>query len=107
MKIVNLTPHRVNIVKSDNEIISLESEGQVRCAQANKKVGEIDGIPVIQSCYGAVIGLPEPKQDTVYIVSSICAQRIYGRSDVFVVADTVRDTRGKIIGCRSLAQVNE
>jgi hypothetical protein len=67
----------------------------------------VDGIsvPVNQTRFGEVFGLPEPQPDTIYVVSALVAQAVPDRSDVFVVDDTVRDEQGRIIGCRALAHV--
>lgn len=129
-KLVNLTPHDVNIVAPDGSVIlTIAPSGTVaRCATSREVVGsiQVDGvdIPVTQTTFGAVEGLrgaDDPNYACpwcgyygcgstcdaapVYIVSSLVAQAARGRSDLLVPDDTVRDADGRIIGCRSLARV--
>lgn len=100
-KFVNLTPHEITLCG-----VKLPSEGLARCATLEQQIAVIDGVRVNYRTFGEVIGLPAPKEDTVYIVSAIVAQAIAGkRDDVFVVDETVRDENGKIIGCNALARV--
>lgn len=105
MNIINLTPHEVNIVL-ENGAISIPTSGTVaRVAAKTEKTGDINGIPVTETVFGDVEGLPEPQDGTVFIVSTLVAQRVHNRSDVFVPSEPVRDSAGKIIGCKSLGRV--
>lgn len=80
-----------------------------RVASHTVKVGEIvcDGkiIPVTGTSYGEVEGLPAPSEGTIYIVSSLVASRCKDRTDVFIPNESVRDDKGRIVGCRSLGRV--
>ena len=101
INIVNLTPHE--IVLCGKKIVS---SGLARCESNTVKIAEIDGIKVNKRCFGAVYGLPEPKVDTIYVVSALVAQAVSAvRDDVYVVDETVRDEEGKIVGCNALARV--
>lgn len=101
MKIINLTPHAINLCGK-----VIESAGLARCESVVEKIGEIDGIKVNRRKFGVVYGLPEPQEDTIYIVSALVAQAVAGqRDDVFIVDETVRDEQGKIIGCNALARI--
>lgn len=107
MKIINLTPHAINIVDGEGKVtLTIEPSGSVARA-TNKTVvtGDINGIPVTKTEYGEVEGLPAQEEDTIYIVSTLVAQRCAGREDVFVPGEQVRDGQGRIIGCRSLGKV--
>ena len=109
-KIVNLTPHTINFVGKDNTIIaSIPSSGVARAAQRREIVDTIvaNGVtlPIARCTYGDVQGLPEPMDDTIYIVSAITAQAVPARPDVFIVDDSVRDENGRIIGVRGIAHV--
>lgn len=107
MRIVNLTPHSITFVDdAGNAVLTVEPSGQVaRCSVTREKIGDINGIPVNKSRFGKVENLPEPEEGTIYIVSSLTAQAVPDRQDVFIVDDTVRDEQGRIIGCRALAQI--
>lgn len=107
MKIKNLTPHTINFVSSEGyPVMDIEPEGTVaRVSVKTETVGEIDGIPVTKSVYGEVVNLPEPEEDTIYVVSALVAGRVPEREDVFIPSESVRDEKGRIIGCKSIAHV--
>lgn len=107
MHIVNLTPHDVNIIGEDgNVVVTFPSTGTVaRCVATRQKIGEVNGIPVNRTTFGQVTGLPAPQDGVAYIVSSILCQACPDRTDLYIVDDTVRDENGKIIGARALAYV--
>lgn len=100
IKFVNLTPHTINLCGRE-----IESTGLARCDSVVEHIGEIDGVKINRRKFGAVTGLPAPKEDTVYIVSAIVLSALNGsRDDVFVVDETVRDENGRIFGCNALAK---
>ena len=107
MQIINLTPHAINFLDSNNHpILTVEPSGTVaRAKQTRTLCGTIAGIPVNQCAYGTVQGLPEPAKETIYIVSSITAQACPEREDVYIVDDSVRGDDGRIIGVRALAHI--
>jgi len=68
------------------------------------KTGEVNGIPVYRTVFGAVENLPKPEKDTVYIVSVLVLQAVPHRSDL-VAPDTtpesvVRNTKGQIVAVK-------
>jgi hypothetical protein len=109
-RIVNLTPHEVNI----NGLAVPPSGTVARVATVQTEAGTLvfseTTIPVVHNTYGAVEGLPDPEPGTVYLVSALVlsaleAQGIY-RGDVFA-PDTspqgaVRGPDGQIKGVRRL-----
>ena len=104
-KLVNLTPHTITILCGD-EKIELASEGLTRATTSTEQVDVINGIPVNSVTIGEVTGLPEPQDDTIFIVSRIVAEAVKGtRNDCLIVDKTVRDANGTIIGCTALARV--
>ena len=105
--LMNLTPHDINFVTEDGNAITVVKPSGViaRVASSTVVTGNIDGIPVTETVYGEVEGLPEPEDGTVYIVSSLVAQRCKHRNDVFIPNESVRDANGRIVGCRSLGRV--
>jgi len=105
INIINLTPHEVNII-TDNGNISIPASGTIaRCKTEREVTGTINGIPVTRTKFGEVENLPEPKENTIFIVSSLVAQAVPHRNDVFIPDDSVRDEQGRIIGCRSLGRI--
>ncbi len=112
MRIVNLTPHALNLMPAGptGPVVTIPPSGQVaRCAVNRVQVDTVtvDGItvPVNQTRFGEVSDLPDPRPDTIYVVSALVAQAVPERQDVFIVDDAVRDEQGRIIGARALAHV--
>lgn len=108
MRLVNCTPHPITIADKDGNVIrTIEPSGHIaRVAVEQQEVGVIDGIPVVESVFGQVEGLPDPEPGVVYIVSTptMLAARQMGRTDV-VSPDTgpasaVRDEQGRIVAVR-------
>lgn len=114
VKIVNLTPHAITVLKNGEEIAVYEASGSIaRCEWKTGAVGEIAGIPLTETRFGKLYlidrdkvrhELPEQQDGTFYIVSALVA-RVAGREDFVIVDDTVRDDKGRIIGCQSFAHV--
>lgn len=108
MKIVNLTPHTVNVVATTGEeIATFPSEGVVRVASHEEVVGVLNGIPETATTYGEVEGLPAQSNDTIYIVSRLVLAALekqgITRTDLRVPGLQVRNEAGQVIGCKSLA----
>ena len=112
MNIINLTPHAITLMPKgpDGPSVTIPPSGQVaRCAVDRVQVDTVtvDGItvPVNQTRFGEVSDLPDPRPDTIYVVSALVAQAVPDRQDVFIVDDAVRDDQGRIIGAKALAHV--
>lgn len=109
MKIKNLTPHAVNMMLEDREIV-FSPEGIVpRCSTSIERISdvEVDGIsiPITTSTFGEVIGLPEKEDGVLLIVSALVANTCKDRDDLVIPNEAVRDDAGRIIGCKSLGRV--
>lgn len=114
VKIANLTPHAITVLKNGEEIAVYEASGSIaRCESKTFAVREIAGIPLTETRFGKLYlidrdrvkhELPEQQDGTFYIVSALVA-RAAGREDFVIVDDTVRDNNGRIIGCQSFAHV--
>lgn len=107
MTIINLTPHAITFLDGNNSVLAtIEPSGTIaRASQTRDRVSEVNGIPVNQCSYGAVTGLPDPQDGTIYLVSALTAQACRNRSDVFIVDDAVRNESGQIVGCRAIAHI--
>lgn len=130
-KMVNLTPHTINLIIQysleigqdelgtpkyvrEERIYSLPPSGIIARCKTDRQIidsfilEDVDGwditVPVTKTRFGEVEGLPEPKENTIYIVSSLVAQAVPDREDVFFPDDIVRDEQGNIIGCRALGK---
>jgi len=103
-KIINLTPHSLNIKKIDGSIETIQPTGIIaRVSSKVETVGEINGISITKQTFGDVIDLPEPTEDTVFVVSRMVKDRVPDRTDVLVPGTPVRDDKGNIIGANGLS----
>ena len=109
MEIINLTPHPIIIVGGNGKaLITFPSEGEVRISQKTVRGGSLlhqkAVIPLTQTQFGEVQGLPAPKEGTNYIVSSLVCQACPDRQDLLIPNESVRDEQGRIVGCKSLSR---
>jgi hypothetical protein len=103
--IKNLTPHTVTIIKSTGEQIIYMPTGVIpRLSTKTIQVGAVDGIPITSTVFGEVQDMPEQQQDVYLIVSRMVLSALPNRSDLLVPNELVRDSKGMIVGCRSLAK---
>jgi len=112
VNIINLTPHELTLVGENDEVIGrIIPTGQVaRVKTLATEVGQVtvDGhaVPIVSTVYGKIENLPEPQENTIYVVSIMVVNALGTgtRSDV-VAPDTgpqsvVRDAQGQIKGVR-------
>lgn len=108
MRFLNYTPHDINIYTSADAaepVLTLPSQGVARVESTVVQsgmtvIGECD-IPLFQTQFGELIGLPEPCPETCYIVSALVhnAAKARGRTDTCVPAQQLRGTSGQVYGC--------
>ena len=92
MTIINLTPHGVQVYNEDqfvgleqvnpttwvadsvegNPILDLPSVGSLRISTATVDGDPIDGVPIVETTYGELVGLPTDYIDQFMIVSLPC-----------------------------------
>lgn len=105
-KFVNLTKHNIVLLREDGTSITLPSTGTVaRVNSESRVVRVVNKIPITVTVWGEIVGLPEPRADTIYVASTIVAM-IVRRQDV-VCPNTsplsaIRGESGEIVGVRSL-----
>lgn len=100
---VNLCIHDIVIVKSDTFKFVIAPSGVVaRVDTETVSLGEDDGIPITETIFKDVIGLPAPQEGTKYIVSKIVAERCADRTDVYFPNENIRNDQKKVIGSASL-----
>ncbi len=107
-KLVNLTPHDINILGEDGEILETLpfDELPARCRVERHLIGGIGNYPLYESVFGDVGNLFNPEENTLYVVSRIVAEAMKGeRTDLIIPEDIVRDETGQILGCRGFAKV--
>jgi hypothetical protein len=109
VKLVNLTPHAVNILVGET-VLTIPPSGKVaRVKEVVEDAGfiEVDGVRIplrVKRLEGKVEDLPAPEEGTFYITSYLAAQAAWneGRTDVLSVGDHIRDSEGRIVGASSL-----
>ena len=128
MEIINLTPHDINFYEEEHTqkikgcyyIIpgalpyhTIPASGiTARAAQTEDNLPAIDcngvRVPLLQMTYGDPVNLPEPETGKAYVVSAltVAAAKAAGRStsDLYVVARTVRNEVGAVIGACALSK---
>lgn len=107
MNVINLTPHAVRLVREDGTEKSYPPSGEVaRVIVQDRVAGELDDAPILYGEVRNVTGVPEKKEDTVYIVSHFVLQNSQ-RQDLIApdTNDAVRDDAGKILGVRGWRKI--
>jgi hypothetical protein len=95
-KIVNLTPHTINIAGHT----PIMPSGEI--ARVNFQIiqsGEINGIPVMETIAHGISGLPPKTNNTVYVVPSMVRQYFPSRRDLVSPAKLLRNNIGVVVGC--------
>jgi hypothetical protein len=99
-KIINLTPHTINVVgKADFSPSGIVA----RVATTSTVAKTVNGINVLKTVFGDVVDLPAPSDDTLFIVSRLVKNAVPNRNDVVTPGILVRDADGKPIGCDGLS----
>lgn len=112
MKLINLTPHPINII---NENCCLEIAPSGITARYHNHpdylfdVGLDEGINI--PVFGTLLetnnsDLPQKEEGVFYIVSIITALLSPERADFLVPNEYIRDENGNIIGCKSLTRIS-
>lgn len=127
MDLINLTPHAIilydrgdceevgnKLVLKDKNAkgsVRIPSSGlsRVRLEEKDRgtvKVGKIT-VPITKMEYGEPLGLPDKRDNTMFIVSAITASAAAksgrGTDDLLVPTGIVRDEYGIVIGCTKFA----
>ena len=105
--IVNKTPHPVNIVSPQGDVVRVYERDATPIRLKQSVVADhpmADGTPTSRTVYGEPEGLPERRDGVFYIVSQLVKSALPGRDDRLVPAEVVRDGEGNIIGCKSLGR---
>ena len=98
-RIVNLTPHTINVILPTGLTVSYQSEWVARVATYVSVTGSHEGVPLSRQVYGAIVGLPEPREGVLYVVSGLVRSAVPSRTDVASPGELVRNEAGQPIGC--------
>lgn len=107
MKFENLTPYTLNIQLSNGEFatpLPPSSKGEARVAMSLTPNGMVGDVGTFIVEYGEITNLPEPEEDTIYIVSGMVEEALHDRPDVFSPGALIRDEHGRPVGCKGLKQ---
>ena len=104
-KLRNLTGHPLTLSEG-NKGIRLPSEGRARIDSSINEDGDIlvEGlsIPLLRLQERTIIGLPEPEEGVIYVVSGIVATAAQ-RQDVVAPSRVVREEKsGRVKECKAL-----
>jgi hypothetical protein len=105
MDLVNLTPHVLNIFSADGktQLVTLPpSDSVARCSVESIQVGSANGVPLFAASFGEVSDLPDPKQDTIYVVSMLVRSALPERADLASPGELIRNEAGQPVGCKGL-----
>lgn len=112
-RIVNLTPHPVNLIRDGQVIATWRPSGTIarRAERCSAQQAMLDSdskvaVPISEIEYLDITDLPEEASDTIYLVSRVTAQAS-PRADLVFPADEQRDQNGAIIGCASLGRFRQ
>lgn len=96
MNFINLTPHAINLIDGP----SFPPSGNVaRVAVSRQLVVKWNEVKLFAPSFGEVEGLPEPQEDTAFIVSALVRTALPDREDLLSPGNLVRDDKGAVIGC--------
>jgi hypothetical protein len=106
-QVINLTPHPITIVGQTGETLRVYPKAETPARVTVKTVPAeplADGTPTVRTEFGTVQDLPEPTENTFFIVSQIVKSACLDRQDLLVPAELFRDGNGTILGCKSLSR---
>lgn len=104
-KVVNLTPHTLNIHNADGSVMEVRPSGKVARVEVEYlPTGRLAGLDTFKAVYGQPEGLPAPQEGTVFVVSGMVEAACQDRPDVWSPGNLVRDADGKPCGCQGLKQ---
>jgi len=95
---INLTKHDITEVSTG---ITIPKSGiVVRCTTNRKRVSKQSNLPIYKTISGDIDYLPEPKPNTIYIISALALNcKDKDRTDVVAPGQVQKDEHGKILGC--------
>ena len=85
ISLVNCTAHPVLFQGSDGIVESIDSSGCVTRVEYEHNLGntrDYNGINLVNELITGVINIPQPKENTLYIVSRIVYDTLYDREDL-------------------------
>lgn len=83
-KIVSVLPHEITVRLNGRDVVIPPSGQLARVATSTREIATVDGIPIVATLFGEIVGLPEPQPGVLYLGSTLLAQAAAreGRTDV-------------------------
>jgi hypothetical protein len=106
MRVINLTPHPVNIYRDGVLVVTYEPSGTIaRVGFVSNEVGDINGVPVSVTGFGHTTDLPSQEEDTIFIVSLLVRQANPDRKDLVNPDGPIYSEQNprQVIGCRGFS----
>lgn len=106
MRVINLTPHPVNIYRDGELVVTYEPSGTIaRVGFVSNEVGDINGVPVSVTGFGPTTDLPSQEEDTIFIVSLLVRQANPDRKDLVNPDGPIysEENPRQVIGCRGFS----
>lgn len=107
MKVINLTPHPVNIYRDGELVVTYEPSGTIaRVGFVSNEVGEINGVPVSVTGFGPTTDLQSQEEDTIFIVSLLVVRQANpDRKDLVNPDGPIysEENPRQVIGCRGFS----
>ena len=105
MNLINLTPHVVNVQDAEGIMSIQPTTPPARVQTSNQVLYTIEqDIPVSRVAYGETENLPQPTENTLFIVSMVVAQANRHRSDLICPdsspAGAIRNAEGQIVAVK-------
>ncbi len=102
MTIINLTPHAINLIRADGTIKTFAPDGTVaRAEQILSKINNDLDFPLVVERVGKVVGVPNEIENRMILVSAMVRTLFPRRMDLASPGELVRDSEGKVIGCKN------
>lgn len=105
--LVNLTPHDVVIRHNEEDIIIPRSGVIARVKETELNTEIIDGVQITDIRYDKTLNLPEPEENTYYIVSVVVAYANKDRNDLVFPdgLNAYRNDKGQIVAVPGLRRI--
>ena len=99
MKILNLTPHPVNVIDFEGKVQTIFPEPEpARIASQMEPTESVNGVAMYQRVGEFPVAVPEPQEGTLLIVSSVVKLWFKGDRDDLIVPAYYDKARGACRG---------
>jgi len=110
--LINLTPHTINLSNEDGtpNAITLEpADNPARVNIRERRVGRLNlgqqFVNIHKTFASGIENLPERREGVCFVVSRQVAEAAPERDDLFITHGAIRDSNGRIIGVKGIAQI--